>query len=380
MNYAIDCNLARRHYADEWLEVAQWYRGFALEVIGNPDAVLQHLDHPIVLKKIEAEFVASTRDRAVMFEAMAYGDPSFLLTTPGPSLSGVLLKELGTPEQQQSFQRYILQQRARAFFAVTEPNKGSDAANLESRLHADGTLTGEKLLFGNGAVAPIGTVLVRLGNGLLDMAALLLTPELLASSAVSRETLRQFAMHGAQLAHLRFERLPVPPELVLGRHLRATERGLLGMLKTFHQFRPGVSAMAIGHGQAMVDYALRWFGVHDSALREMLEEADERLARARALNLAAADAVDRDPLQGAFVSLAKSVATQTAEDIALELRRRLPVSGLLEHAWLSKSLADVYAYEYMEGTTPIQMNNVLKGYERGELASESSLTFRNGAR
>ena len=366
MRHAIDPVLAARHYPDDWLEVANWYREFALEVICNQDVVLEHLSHPCVLKKIEAEFAASTRDRAVMFEAMAYGDPSFLLTTPGPSLSGVLLQTLATPALYEEFRGFILEQRARAFFAVTEPTKGSDAANLASRLES-GILTGEKMLFGNGAVAPIGTVLVRTGSGVLDMAAILLTPELLQSALVTRCSLDQFAMHGAQLAYLRFDHLPIPPELVLGHHLRAVERGMLGMLKTFHRFRPGVTAMAIGHGQALVDYLRRWFAPCDASLRETIEAADQRLAAARAMNLAAAEQVDQDPVQGTLVSLAKCTATAVAENLVRDLRSCLPAEALLEHPWLSKSLSDVYAYEYMEGTTPIQLANVARAFERGVL-------------
>jgi alkylation response protein AidB-like acyl-CoA dehydrogenase len=199
------------------------------------------------------------------------------------------------------------------------------------------------------------------------MAAILLTPELLRSSNVSRSTLDQFAMHGAQLAYLRFDHLPIPPELVLGRHLRDIERGMLGMLKTFHRFRPGVSAMAIGHGQALVDYVRQWVAPLEASLCEMIEAADLRLAAARSLNLAAAEQVDQDPLQGALVSLAKCTATEIVESLARELRHRLPAIALVDHPWLSKSLNDVYAYEYMEGTTPIQLANVARGYERGVL-------------
>jgi hypothetical protein len=263
-------------YGPEWLAAACWYRDSAAAALDDPDWVLRHLDHPAVPQKIEAEFAADTRRRAVMFEALSYGDPSFLLTTPGPSLPGVLLQALGTPRQRDEFQRFVTGTRCRTFFAVTEPGRGSDAAHLETTLH-DGRLDGEKLLFGHGASAPIGTVLARAEAGPLGMVAILLTPDLLACDAVRRRVLDMFAMPGTQLAHMRLDGLRVPAEAVLGSHLKAAER-MMGMVTTFHRFRPGVAAMALGHGQAVVDYVRDQV---DPGYTE-LDRFDAMLAQARA--------------------------------------------------------------------------------------------------
>lgn len=359
-----DLNLDRaaQLYGTEWVEAAAWYRGNALDVVDDPNLVLRHLDHPAVAQKVRAEFVIDARERAHMFEALSYGDASFLLTTPGPSLSGVLLDTIGDEQQREYFRGYVLGNLSRAFFAVTEPGRGSDAANLEAR-YLDGVLTGEKMLFGNGAAAPLGTVLARVGDGPLDTVALLLTPELVASAAVRGQVLDQCAMHGAQLSHLRFDRLPVPGELVLGRHLKLAERGLMGMMKTFHRFRPAVASMALGHAQAIVDYTRLYF----PACSPDLDGYDQELARVRALNRAAAAVVDRDPLRSAEVSLAKHRATRAAERVAVRLSTGLPAAALVEHPWLAKSLADVFAFEFMEGTSPIQLGNVLNGFLRREL-------------
>jgi acyl-CoA dehydrogenase len=350
-------------YGGEWLAAASWYREHATAVPDDPDLVLRHLDHPAVAQKIEAEFAADTRRRAVMFEALSYGDPSFLLSTPGPSLSGVLLSALGTPGQQEEFRRLVTGTRCRTFFAVTEPGRGSDAAHLETTLR-DGRLYGEKLLFGNGAPAPVGTLLARAAPGPLGMVAVLLTPELLGCAAVDRRVLEMFAMPGAQLSHLRLDGLRVPPEAVLGSHLKAAERGMMGLLTTFHRFRPGVAGMALGHGQAVVDYVRE----HVDAAHPDLDRFDAVLAQARALNAAAAREVDEQPQRGALVSLAKQRATAAVEEVVVTLSRSLPVPVLTEHAWLARSLTDAFAYEFMEGTTPIQLANVHAGYLRREVA------------
>jgi alkylation response protein AidB-like acyl-CoA dehydrogenase len=363
--FALDEERAAALYGPDWVPAAAFYRAHAMDVHDDPDFVLRHLDHPAIDQKIDREFATTVRGQARMVEALAYGDAGFLLTTPGPSLSGVLVDVLGDPDQQELFRSFIRRLRCRTFFAVTEPRRGSDAGNLESR-YVDGVLTGQKILFGNGAVAPVGTVLARTGSGPLDTVALLLTPELVGSAAVSRQTLDMFAMRGAQLSALVLNGVPVPESLVLGRHLRPTERGLMGMMKTFHRYRPSVAAMALGHAQAIVDYTRAHFG-NRPELADLLAGFDHLLAQARALNLAAAGEVDVDPLRGAMVSLSKQRSTAAAERVATVLQHRLPVTGLLEHPWLVKSLADVAAFEFMEGTTPIHLGNVRNGFLRGEL-------------
>jgi alkylation response protein AidB-like acyl-CoA dehydrogenase len=360
----LDSERVARLYGSRWVETAEWYRSSALSVLAGADLQADPLDDR-VRAKIEADFSATTRQRAEMCEVMAYGDAGFLLTMPGPSLSGVLINALGDEEQRSVFRRTVVERRCRTFFAVTEPERGSDAGNLGTRL-TGGRLTGEKLLFGNGAVAPIGTVLARTGDGPLDTVAVLLLPEQVRSGAMRACGLDMFAMRGARLAHMRFDDLEVPEHQVLGRHLRAHERGVMGMVKTFHRFRPAVAAMAIGHAQALVDCARMHFATVPG-LPPRLDSFDHALAGLRALNLAAAERVDLDPLHGAAVSLIKSRATRWAERIARALSRELPLGALFEHPWLAKSLSDTYAFEYMEGTTPVHLENVHHGYVRHEL-------------
>jgi acyl-CoA dehydrogenase len=363
--FELDLDVAVSRYGPEWAKAAAWYRSNSLAVLDDPDVVLGQLDTPLLPWIISQQQDADARRRALISEALAYGDCGFLLTMPGPSLSGVLVNILGDEEQRTFFREQMTTRPCRTFFAVTEPDHGSDAARMQTRLSAGGVLSGQKMLFGNGAVAEMGTVLARTGDGPLDVAAVLLTRELVQSVALERESLDMFAMRGAQLSRMTMHGVEVPEHLVLGRHLSPAERGMMGLIKTFHRFRPGVSAMAIGHTQAVLDYTRK----HFTGLRESLDGFDFRLARVRDLNLAAADQVDREPTMGSLVSLAKARAIALAEEVAAVLGRRLPVAALVEHPWLAKSLADVYAFDFMEGTTPIHLINVHSGYLRREISA-----------
>src|SRR5258708_10429090 len=204
----LDSERVERLYGSRWVETAQWYRSSALSVLTGAD-LRADLSQQRVRDKIDADFSATTRQRAEMCEVMAYGDAGFLLTMPGPSLSGVLIQALGDDEQQAVFRRTVVERRCRTFFAVTEPERGSDAGNLATRL-TGGRLSGEKLLFGNGAVAPIGTVLARTGDGPLDTVAVLLLPEMGRSDAVPASGLDMFAMQRPRLPRLWLGLLEAP--------------------------------------------------------------------------------------------------------------------------------------------------------------------------
>ncbi|WP_395375199.1 acyl-CoA dehydrogenase family protein [Marinicella sp. W31] len=365
--HTLNKELAAERYAAEWIDAADWYRTHAIEAYHNPDFVLQHLDHPVVSQKLNAEFNTSTVERTRMFEALSYGDPSFLLTTPGPSLSGVLLEVLGNQWQQDMFVEHVQQQTARTFFAVTEPEKGSDAGNLLTTL-SDGTaLNGRKLLVGNGALGSIGTVLFKSGQKMLGLGAVMLPPDALKQSNVHRQVLDMYALRGAQLSYLEFKNLTIEDEFILGAHLNPIERGMMGLLKTFHKFRPAVSSMAIGHAQALLDYFKINPDQSNDSLQLRLKARQSEVDAAREINRRSAHQADKDPLKGGLVSHAKQLATVSLEYIVNDIFELIDSSVLLESVWLQKSLTDAFGYEYMEGTSHIHFKNIYNAYKRKEI-------------
>src|ERR1044071_366542 len=72
----------------------------------------------------------------------------------------------GTPEQQQRWLPPLIRGEQLAAFALTEPEAGSDAANVQTRAEpsADGSpflLNGEKRYITTGALAQVLTVMAR---------------------------------------------------------------------------------------------------------------------------------------------------------------------------------------------------------------------------
>lgn len=356
----IDLEMAQRRYGPEWMDLVALFRRLSLRVLEDRDAVLAHIDNPLI-DKICGDRGSTCVERAVIYETLAYGDAGVLLSCPGPSLSGIVLRELGSHAQCEVFFSHVAGRKARTFMAVTEPEKGSDAGNMETCLDDESRLYGEKWLVGNGRDGEMGTVIARTGRGPFGIGVVMLTPEHLASPSVTRTLLPVTAMAGPGLSLLRFDGLTVGREWVLGQEKRSLERGMLAVIKTFYRMRPCVAALALGTSQAALDAVkVRWSALSTKA-RALHTSLQAQVDAVRSLNLRASRIIDEGTMDGAAVSLAKAAATEVAERIAVALPDLVGVDAFATDPWMLKVFADMHGYEWMEGSTDIQRLNVGQG-------------------
>ena len=129
----------------------------------------------------------------------------------------------GTPEQKQRWLPPLVRGEQFAAFALTEPEAGSDAANVQTRAEpsADGThfiLNGEKRYITSGGIAQVLTVMARTGDAIT---AFLVTPEMPGFTVVESR-MEKLGIRGTATARLAFHDMPVPRENILG----ATGKGL----------------------------------------------------------------------------------------------------------------------------------------------------------
>ncbi len=308
----------------------------------------------------------SCLDQAVCVLELAAGDAGALMTCPGPSLSGVLVDSLADERQQERFYRAVADGRTWTFFAVTEPGRGSDAGSLGTGLRRDPDgdtlrLHGVKRYIGNGARGRLGVVFGRTGPGPLSIrAALVETP----ADGFEAGALDLVGLRGAGLAELRFDGVAVPEDMLLGRHLPATRRGLWGAMRVFHQMRVQVAALALGTGAALVELVAA-----ERPRAPRLDEFADRLAAGRRLVYAAAAALDADPDEGHRASVAKVVAAALGRETSRWAVGALDPIALVEQPLLEKWTRDVLAFEFMEGTTNIQRRHINRAYTRGLLPS-----------
>jgi alkylation response protein AidB-like acyl-CoA dehydrogenase len=100
----------------------------------------------------------------ILYQEMARAESPQILNRGGVSMLGPTLMKYGTPAQQQRFLRRILTAEDLWCQGFSEPNAGSDLANLQTRAVRDGdhyVVNGQKVWTSMGHVADWGFFLVR---------------------------------------------------------------------------------------------------------------------------------------------------------------------------------------------------------------------------
>jgi acyl-CoA dehydrogenase family member 9 len=129
----------------------------------------------------------------------------------------------GTPEQKRRWLPPLVQGEKLAAFALTEPEAGSDAANVQTSAcpSADGShfvLNGEKRYITNGGIAQVLTVMARTpvpGKSESAVTAFLVTPDM-PGFIVLEPRMEKLGIRGTATARLAFRDMPVPKENILG--------------------------------------------------------------------------------------------------------------------------------------------------------------------
>ncbi|QJW35093.1 acyl-CoA dehydrogenase family protein [Cellulosimicrobium protaetiae] len=336
-----------------------------------------YLDDPLRVRGVPVH-VRTCVERAVVAETLAWGDASVVVGAPGPSMSGIVVDDLADDEQRDRFYRRVAEPRTWTFFGLTEPDRGSDAAALETAVVElpggpdDGSapghgsprtvLRGHKKYVGNVARASLGVVFARHRPGPLGVGVYLVDTDRPGFDAAP---LVLTGMRSIQLGEVRLRDVPLRPEDTLGRHLSPSRRGLLGAVRTFNRLRPVVASLAVGVTQAALDYVRAERSSFTADERWRLETFDDRLHAARALVLQAARAADDDPADGTLPAAAKAAALDLAEEVTHAVPPLLGPGARWEHPYLDKLVRDVPGLEMMEGTRTVQRLTLAQGWLQG---------------
>jgi alkylation response protein AidB-like acyl-CoA dehydrogenase len=157
----------------------------------------------------------------------------------------------GTKEQQSRWLPGLLDGTKLCAFALTEPEAGSDAANVRTTADPtpDGTgyvLNGVKHYITNGGIADVLTVMARTpdGKGGSKVTAFLVSPDM-PGFEVLEERAPKCGIRGTATGKLRFTDMRVPAENVLGK----VGRGLQAALTVLNYGRVTFGATCTGHAK-----------------------------------------------------------------------------------------------------------------------------------
>ena len=179
------------------------------------------------------------------------------------SIGARALLLFGTKEQQSQWLPGLLDGSKLCAFALTEPEAGSDAGNVQTTATptADGTgyiLNGVKHYITNGGIADVLTVMARTpaeGGG-SKVTAFLVTPQMEGFEVLEARA-EKCGIRGTATGKIRFTNMRVPKENVLG----PVGKGLKVALTVLDFGRTTFGASCTGHAKAclkaMIDHAKR---------------------------------------------------------------------------------------------------------------------------
>jgi alkylation response protein AidB-like acyl-CoA dehydrogenase len=298
---------------------------------------------------------------ALMELAAGDGAISTVVSIQNSLLVAGLLKD-GSPAQQQRFLPDLISGAAIGAFCLTEADAGSDAAAIRTRaVRKDGgyVLNGAKQFITSGKIAKLAIVFAVTDPeaGRKGISAFLVPTDKPGYFVDKVE--HKLGQHASDTCAIRFEDLFVEEDLRLGEE----GQGYRIALSNLETGRIGIAAQCVGMAQAALDIAVGYAKERKSMGKAIIEHqaigfrlADlaARLEAARQLVLHAASVKDAGEPALIPASMAKLIASETAEAVCTGAIQTLGGYGFLEEFGVAKIYRDVRVCQIYEGTSEIQ--------------------------
>ncbi len=286
-------------------------------------------------------------------------------TNNGIGSQGILLD--GTPEQKRKYLPKLASGEWTGCFALTEPEAGSDAANIQTTAQRQGDkwiLNGRKHFITNGDIADVATVFAvtdkhkRAKGGIT---AFIVEKSFPGFSVGTIE--RKMGMRGSHTCELIFEDCQVPAENVIGGEAMVGQ-GFKTAMKTLDKGRLTMGAVALGSAQKLLELSLDYarqrvqFGrpiAEFQAVQFMLADMATQIYAARQMLYHAAWL--RDQKGSAVIkeaSMVKLFCTEMAgrvADMAVQIHGGM---GYMKEYPVERFYRDLRLTRIYEGTSEIQ--------------------------
>jgi alkylation response protein AidB-like acyl-CoA dehydrogenase len=368
---------------DEQRDIRELARRFAHEVIA-PQAAAWDRDHRFPSEVfarlgelglmgvcVPAEHGGAGADYlayALVLEELSRADAGVGVTVAVHTGAGTLpILAHGTPDQIEQLVPPLAQGRELAAFALTEPEAGSDAAALRTRV-AEDRITGAKQWITNGSYAHTFIVFAREEDG--GISAYLLRHDAPGFRVVREED--KLGLNSSSTADLAFDDAPA-------QRLGEPGAGMRVALSTLDGGRIGIAAQAVGIAQAALDLAAGYarerhaFGgpiARFQAIQHKLADMQTEIEAARALTWRAArlKAAGRPhTVEGAQAKLFASAVARRQTGEAIQV---LGGYGYTKEFPAERYYRDAKVTELYEGTSEIQRLVIARAL-LGDAARES---------
>jgi acyl-CoA dehydrogenase len=322
-----------------------------------------------------------TLGECIVYEELSKTNACFrtrIGTNNGIGSQGILID--GTEEQKRKYLPKIASGEWTACFALTEPEAGSDAANIKTRAELKGdhwVLNGRKCFITNGDIADVATVFAvtdpqkRAKGGITAFIVEKTFPGFYVGTIEKKMGLR-----GSHTAELIFEDCIVPRENVIGGD-QMIGYGFKTAMKVLDKGRLTMGACAVGAAQKLLELSIKYakqrvqFGrpiAEFQAIQFMLAEMATNIYAARQMVYHAAWLRDQRGTsvikEASMVKLFCTEMVNRVADMALQIHGGM---GYMKDYPIERFYRDVRLMRIYEGTSEIQKiviaRELLKEYE-----------------
>lgn len=272
--------------------------------------------------------------------------------------------ELGTEEQKQKYLPKMASGEWIGAFALTEPEAGSNAANLKTTAVKQGDkyiINGSKHYITNAVEAHVFTVMAVTdpAKGAKGITSFIVEKDF--PGFVLGNVERKMGLRGSHSAELFFENMEVPVENVLGEE----GQGYVNALKILANGRAGLAARNLGSCEKLLEYCLSYanerkqFGkpiIEIQAVQHMLAEISMMIEVLRSMTYRVAwmtDQKQRVVKEAAIAKLYGSEVYNKVADLAVQIHGGI---GYMKDYPIERYYRDARITKIYEGTSEIQRN------------------------
>jgi len=303
----------------------------------------------------------SRLDAALIFEELAYADPSTAAYISIHNMASWMIDSFGSEEQRARWLPDLTSMRRFASYCLTEPGAGSDAGSLKTRAERDGdhyVLNGSKAFISGGGASDVYVCMVRTGGpGPGGISCIVVEKGTPGLSFGKKE--RKLGWNSQPTAAVIFEDCRVP----VANRVGAEGEGFRIAMKGLDGGRINIAACSVGGARFCLEAARDYMGVRSQfgrklaefqALQFRLADMATELEAARLMVHRAAHRLDaRHPEATQACAMAKRFATDAGFEICNAALQLHGGYGYIREYPIERYVRDLRVHQILEGSNEI---------------------------
>ncbi|MBI4369848.1 MAG: acyl-CoA dehydrogenase family protein [Elusimicrobia bacterium] len=286
------------------------------------------------------------------------------------SLCGNTILEFGTENQKLEYLPRMAQGEIMGAWALTEPNVGSDAKNIETTAvlkNGHWVLNGSKTFTTQGSVAGVYVIFAVTNPGAADQGISAFVAEPGKGLEIGKKE-KKMGLRASDTAQLHLIDFKIPEHNLLG----TLNRGFQAAMKILDAGRVAISGVSLGMARSAVEHAIASINAGRTKIpnlhqrhqespgagltvdRKMISHCSSRLHAIRLLTLFAARLLDQKKAYSLYGSMAKLLSGELAMQTTTDMLDLIGLDGTRFQNHVSKLFRDAKLYQIGEGTSEIQ--------------------------